>query len=358
MRHWGMRVRECVLLFAVVLIGCLPCFAQANLPSDEKMAAQATPENIQLWLQSKDPRLIAWGAWFASEHNDVAALQTAAATLGGLLLQEPVGALVSNNDTHDAEAIVLDALIQHRVTLSPDLLVYVSRNFPTQAILLGSMLPQSESIKAFSSLWGKNPRFEWVYAAFLAKAPPQWFAAQMLRDSEEVLFIDVTSERDGGWFLGPGSIGYCGDLLEGPRKRFWPPIYAYWIEENQIGNYPFLIDAGGERITFRSGIPGGNPGSCLSEVNGLDDEKRHRLIAEMLGIPDSKMTWQAQRQVSAFNEPDELHKTIGTAVQEETVKLQETVNEFRRRNLITENQAQYSVPRLTVQIRYPPAGMH
>ena len=32
---------------------------------EESMKAQATSANIQTWLESKDPRLIAWGAYFA-----------------------------------------------------------------------------------------------------------------------------------------------------------------------------------------------------------------------------------------------------------------------------------------------------
>jgi len=45
---------------------------------EESMKAQATSANIQTWLESKDPRLIAWGAYFARENNDMAALELAA----------------------------------------------------------------------------------------------------------------------------------------------------------------------------------------------------------------------------------------------------------------------------------------
>src|SRR5579859_5106680 len=40
---------------------------------EESMKAQANPANIEAWLESKDPRLIAWGAYFARENNDTAA---------------------------------------------------------------------------------------------------------------------------------------------------------------------------------------------------------------------------------------------------------------------------------------------
>ena len=72
------------LACSAVLIPISRALAQFPSPNptstqiEESMKAQATSANIQTWLESKDPRLIAWGAYFARENNDTAALDLAA----------------------------------------------------------------------------------------------------------------------------------------------------------------------------------------------------------------------------------------------------------------------------------------
>jgi hypothetical protein len=340
--------------------------ARAQLPSpnptssqiEQSMKAQATSANIQTWLESNDPRLIAWGAYFARENNDTVALKLAAQLVKKSLEQGGPDLLSADRPHHDALSEVLDALIQRRVLLSAELLGYVSRSHPVQTIILLSMLPSADQTENLLQ-WYREARpsgsdhLEYVSAMLLSKSPPAGFAADVLANSEERLVVYIVPTKSMGIGFGEGSgSGGCNDFGIAPPPAGWPEIFSYHLAENDnAGIDPVLVESGGDRIVWQRSTPGHGFRSCGS-VSGLTPETRHHLLAEMLGQRDEAMSWPTQKVVTIARGSDEqVQRDIGAAIQAEQAILLKSVQVFKTRGLITPEEARTVRPKLSVTIR-------
>lgn len=354
------------LACSAVLIPISRALAQFPSPNptstqiEESMKAQATSANIQTWLESKDPRLIAWGAYFAREDNDTAALDLAAQLVKKSLEQGGPDLLSPGGPQYDALSEVLDTLIQRRVLLSADMLGYVSRSHPVQTIILLSMLPSAEQTGNLMQ-WYYGPRphdgsnhLDRVSAMLLSKSPPPGFAANILANSDESLVIYIVPTKNVGVGFGSGSGGgMCGSHgISGPPGG-WPDIPSYHLTENDnAGIDPLLVESGGDRISWQRSTPGHGFRSC-GGVRGLTPETRHHLLAEMLGQRDEAMSWPTQKVVNIAKESDEqVQRDIGATIQAEQAILLKSVQDFQTRGLITPEEARTVLPKLSVTIRY------
>ncbi len=350
--------------FAALVTAISP--AQAQLPSpnptqiEESMKAQATSANVQAWLESKDPRLIAWGAYFARENNDTAALDLAVQLVERSLYQGGPDLLSAGGPQYDALSEILDALIQRRVLLSADMLGYVSRSHPVQTIILLSMLPSTEQTGNLMQ-WYYGPRpddgsnhLDRVSAMLLSKSPPPGFAANILASSEERVIVYIVPTKDVGVGLGSSSGGgTCGSYAISRPAADWPDISSYHFTENDnAGIDPLLVESGGDRISWQRSTPGHGFRSC-GGVRGLTPETRHHLLAEMLGQRDEAMSWPTQKVVNIAKESDEqVQRDIGAMIQAEQAILLKSVQDFQIRGLITLEEARTVLPKLSVTIRY------
>jgi hypothetical protein len=341
--------------------------AQAQFPSsnptpaqvEESMKAQANSVNIQAWLESKDPRLIAWGAYFARENNDPAALQLAAQLVKRSLEQGGPDLLSPGGPQYDALSEVLDALIQRRVLLSADMLGYVSRSHPVQTIILLSMLPSAEQTGNLMQ-WYYGPRpddgsnhLDRVSAMLLSKSPPPGFAANILASSEERLTVYVVPTIATVHGFG-GALGVsCGGYAINRPPGGWPDIPSYHLTENDNADIdPLLVESGGDRIYWQRSTPGHGFRSC-GGVSGLTPKTRHYLLAEMLKQRDEAMSWPTQKVVNIAKESDEqVQRDIGATIQAEQAILLNSVQDFQIRGLITPEEAKTVLPKLSVIIHY------
>ena len=342
-----------------------PAIAQPSSPNqtpaqiEALMRAEATSTNIHAWLESKDPRLIAWGAYFARENDDTDALGIVAQLVKRSLSQGGPGLLSGGEPQNAALSEVLDALIEKRVLLSAEMLSYVSRTHPIQTIILLSMLPSAERRENLMQWYGgarsDGPQaLQRVAAMLLAKSPPPGFAASVLRSSEESLIIHITLPRGGGK-IGFGSRvigGLCADYGPPNPLAGWPELFYYRFHENdRTSADPLLVEAGGDQITWER-APNGRFRSC-GEVEGLTQGTRHHLLAEMLGVRDDAMTWPTQRDVTIDRESDDqLNREIGAAVVAEQAILLTSVQHFQSKALITAEEAKTALPKLSVTIKY------
>lgn len=340
--------------------------AQAQLSSsggapdqpETVMRAQASPANIQAWLESKDPRLIAWGAYFARENNDLTGLATAAQLVRKSLDRGGPELFSEGAPQHDALSEVLDALIQRRVLLSAEMIGYVSRSHPAQAIILLSMLPAAERTENLTQWYygarssdGSN-HLDRVSGMFLSKEPPPGFAANALKHSEERLTIYIVPKL----FMGIRSRiggGGCGSFALYRPPAGWPDIPSYHLTENDNSNVdPLLVEAGGDRIFWQRSIPGRGFRSC-GGVEGLTPTTRHHLLAEMLKQPDKAMSWPEQKAIEIVKKSDEqVQRDIGSTLQKEQEVLLQSVQEFSTRGLITQEEAKTVLPKLSVVLHY------
>ena len=357
-----LRSLACSAVLIPSISRALAQFPSSNPTSsqiEESMKAQATSANIQTWLESKDPRLIAWGAYFARENNDTAALDLAAQLVKRSLVQGGPDLLSPDRPHYDALSEVLDALIQRRVLLSAEFLGYVSRSHPVQTIILLSMLPSAEQTENLMQWYGgARPggpdHLERVSAMFLSKSPPPGFAANILASSEERLVVYVVPTKGMGVGFGGGSGGVCSDFGISRPPVGWPDIPWYHLTQNDnSGIDPLLVESGGDRIFWQRSGPGGSIRTCAGQVTSLTPETRHHLLAEMLGQRDEAMSWPTQKVVNIAKESDEqVQRDIGATIQAEQAILLKSVQDFQTRGFITPEEARTVLPKLSVTIRY------
>lgn len=355
------------LTCAGALIKASSCaLAQLSIPNQSSaqvaasMRVQANSGNIQAWLESKDPRLVAWGAYFARENNDTTALEVAAQLVEKSLYQGGPDLLSGSGPQRAALSEVLDALIEKNVLLSANMLAYLYRLHPVQTIILLSRLPPDKRIGNLQQWYGGGLSegslgLARVAAMLLSKSPPAGFASSILSDSQERLVLHITVPVEGGkigFMSGGTSGGLCTDYWPPNSLANWPELFYYRLHENdRTSADPLLVEAGGDEISWER-VSGDKFRSC-GEVEGLTPETRHHLLAEMLGERDQDMSWRTQKDVTIEKETDDqVKREIGAAILAEHEMLLKCVQDFLSKSLITSEEAMRVVPKLSVQIKY------
>jgi hypothetical protein len=346
---------------ACLIASIAPAVAQFPGPNptteqvEETMRAQASSANIQAWLQSKDPRMIAWGAYFARENNDTAALALAPQILRTAMYQVGIEAHAVGGSQYQAVLEILDTLIEQNVPVPANLLGYLSDAFPVQSAILASRLPATETASLLMQWYLDQETHRGLSrpaAMLLSKSPPPGFAANVLGNSEERLTIYIVPKPGMGFGSGNGVGGICADFLEAPALANWPELFSYRLHENDnTSGDPLLVEAGGDRITWERASPRDGFRSC-SGITGLTPDTRHHLLAEMLAERDSAMSWQTHKDINIARENDQqVQRDIGVAILQEQEILTQSVQDFQTRGLITSAEAKDVRPKLSVTIK-------
>ena len=306
---------------------------------------------IQDWLASSDPRLVAWGAYFARENADDAAVTRMLQLVARWPPsdeRDPMG-----RTRMDSMSAVLDTLVERSEPAPPESLSSIASSFPFQTMILASRLPIAEATPLLLGWYdngdGEDPqRLARVAAMMLAKAPPPGFAASVLAQSRAELYVSVRDE--GGYGAGSGGPA-CGDGVEVPPVKGWPPMFRYSIEENKMETKdPVVIEAGGDRITFNRRLAGSGWGSCFYP-RPLTDETRHHLLREMLGVNSGKMQWKVQEYFSIdWENSDQYLKELAARVALEEAEMYETVEALRAEKLLTKSEYDTVRAKLTVVV--------
>jgi hypothetical protein len=333
----------------------LPLVMASTVPAQQPVISADTPVNSNIlhqWLNSGDPRLIAWAADFARRTHDTSVI----AEMPRLLESGGVSTMANDYeirlDGRKAVLAVLDCLIQENSAVSTRTIRAVATSFPTQAIILIARLPLSDSrgtLREWTSKWSRaDGEQKRIAAMILAKNPDPDFVASVVGDSEEALQIFVIPK---GFGHGGSSDAGCGDSLQSTPSPGWPQIYDYDLVENYegAGSYP-IVDLDNDRISFRRHMEDGPWGSC-NFVQSLDASTRHRLIAYWLGVHGQEVPWQAVESVSiVWKNKIAFHQELGATIDTQHLKLRETVESLRRLGLLTDSQAGTITPKLVVTI--------
>jgi len=211
-----------VLVGELLMSACMMAQAAPNAP------VQVSSEEIAQWLQGGDQRLVAWGAYFAAQHHELAAVSQLDLKIESwqpLPAQEYdahgnyVPRSQEQRERSEVMAQVLDAQIQLNGTVSSQAVEQLGNDFPAQALILFARLPEPERTD-FARLVYKTRRgaaavYDWralthdemvhMAAAILAQHPPDGFTASLLNETSIVLNINVTDEPQQArprWFRG------------------------------------------------------------------------------------------------------------------------------------------------------------
>jgi len=338
--------------------------AAGTQPEAVTTETQASSAEVQRWLAAEDPRLVAWGAYFAGKSGDEARATEM------LRLVERWPGRTDRDSTGPWESAmsmtaILDAFLEMHEAVPADGLVKVAREFPVQAAVLVTRLPAAEATPVLLDWYresgniGQDGALDGdlvrVAAMMLVKAPPPGFAASMLEGMEVRLQVWVT---DPGKWLSGGSTGgsACGDGEMGKPPEGWPPLYEYGWEENAPNRKssapadPVLVEAGGDRITYRRRLAYEGFSSCYG-VRMLNAETRRHLVAEMAGVGPDGLGWNMQNQASVgWRDAAQFQRNFYAVVNAEEGKLRATVDGLVARGAMTKAEAKSSRPRLSVMV--------
>ena len=347
--------------------------------------SKASAVQVKEWLQSSDSRKVAWGAYFASKSDDVINndlyLEIMSKRLA-LWIAPPNPAQVSPNSDGSfplsAQAIsqILNALIEKNQSVPASSLIPIMSTFPVKSLILAARLSENEATPFLQSWYEKrNPPLETrhpspsdqavifaqVAGMLLAKAPPPGFAASVLAESGEKLSFWVAE----GWqprefFSRVGRTGRCDsedqELTLAPwteeELSIWPPAFGYLLLQNAVSPYAgtLLVDAGGERISYRRVSELTRPSSCYG-LEYYSDETRHYILAEMLRIDDKEMPWPAHQDVTYIQGgKEEFLSALTRQIELEESKFRATAKALRERGYLTESEANTIRPKLTVTV--------
>jgi hypothetical protein len=346
-------------------IGCR--LAATLLFASGALAQSRPPVPIEPLLRSNQPRLIALGAWEVVKRADDS--QT------NLLIDlaerwDPAQRGGDNDsDWHDAMTVVLDALIQRKVTVSPAAVQAVSHAFPDQALILITRINPYDAEPILRSWYvatrersrtGVDPSFGSqrllgrIAAMMLARDHPEEIAPSVLADSFEELAVSVT---DRGL---PGSEHCLVDCRQLPPclqetasepQTGWPPVFQYTLEENDP--YPerrtgILIYEAGDTVTWRRVPAEVHQDSCYLPA-ALTTATRHRLLAEMLHVRDVDIPWGPQMNLTlAWNFDNQFLDDLAKRVSGAEDKLKATVQALYAKGFLARGQFDATRPRLAV----------
>lgn len=350
------------LLFALLFMWAGAVQAQQPIITSE---TTVNSDILQQWLNSGDPRLIAWAADFACRTNDAKIVAEMPELLEHWTLPQVMGEGNSQAEQRRAVAAVLDALIQENARVPIPAVAAVAEYFPAQAAILIGRLPLSEARPTLehwtygeSGTWARRTLAR-IASMMLAKDPGSsrvfWngtyvgFVASIVAASEEELQIRVVSVNTQEKATGGGA---CGDSFGRELSPGWPQVYIYYLVENDPrASAPIVIDLDGDRIVSRR-IEENRPGGSCYGVEHPDSSTRHRLIAYWLGVKEKNMSWQPTESYTIiWTDKAAYQRLLGKIIEAHREKLQATAEMLRQRGLLTETEAATMAPTLIVKIQ-------
>jgi len=344
------------------------CYLAATLLLGSWALAQSLPPvSIEPLLRNNDPRLVALGAWEIIQREDDS--QTNSLIDLAEHWDPAQRGVDKEDDWHDAMAVVLDALIQRKATVSPAAVLAVSHTFPDQALILVTLMNPNDAEPILRS-WYLSARVRSrasldqnadnhrllgrIAAMMLARDHPDVIAASVLADSLEEMAVSVNSVGGGGFqhcLVNCKIHPPCPQETMSEPQVGWPPVFQYTLE----GNDPYierkngmLIYEDGDTITWRRALAPIHQDACFSPAP-LASATRHLLLAEMLHVRDQDIPWGPEMYLTLdWNSDDQFLHDLTEQVSGEEYKLKSTVQALFAKGLITQSQLDTIRPRLTV----------
>jgi hypothetical protein len=327
--------------------------------------------------------MIAWGAYFASKNEDSMNEQAYATLMVNRMARwvPPATDVLDSDDpvriSRFAMSEILYALIEKDEQVPVLSLEPMVGEFPVEALILAARLP-SEQVNPFLQKWyeernqtrkfasnaeearqGRAAEFALFAGMLLANAPPPGFAATVLGESNEKLSFWVA---DGMWEKsiwqgGPSDRCTASDenlFPAGALPEFlqrWPPLFQYQLQQNTaVAEQPLLVDAGGERISYRRLSKWVRPGDCTAP-RILPDDMRHHILAEMLGLSDAEMVWPADQLVIYLQGSKQAFlPALKSQIEAEESKFRATIQALHAKGYLTQSEADMVRPRLSVVV--------
>lgn len=309
------------------------------------------------WLQSHDPRQIAWGAWLARVDHQKGLVPLL--TQRVVEYTSPGHILVSANDTgrHDALLAVLDALIDLGVMLPPEEARELFPEFAAQSVILLVRSADDAQQPLLDIFDHSRANWTWLAAGnVLLKYRAAGFAARLLSKFTQHMTVSVFDRGFGGGAGGGSS--ECGFSLRQP-KTGWPPVGLYHLTQfpERIPWLTTTFLVGGPTMVYYWRLETGNYDNPPDDPGRCDDGDRDRYRAQYLAkllefsfpqipldsYPEIIIEWQSENQ---------FRQRVLMAVEEQRDNFRRAVERLQGlgRLLMVEEAASLQ-PRLEIVIR-------
>jgi hypothetical protein len=344
--------------YALILTVCLLWAGWGELHAQEISHNTPTSEaQLQDWLESGNPRLIAWAATLARERQDTVFIARLSDWLHRSELITDYGYAPNQKDRRAYDA-VLDALIRgdENTEVDPLDLESLARVFPAQAFVLVNRLSSDKQLPVLKE-WFSVANLSIAHsgiAHLAAMRLAQWptpvpgFAARILTQSEEQLTIVLQSSQNRLSGVGTGG---CGDSMARQPEPGWPVVYLPMVEEgpNSFSGIP-LIALDDDRVSYRW-VEENSPGGSCAGLTGLDQVARHRILAHWLGVRESAMAWPVKTsETIVWSNKKAFEATLGSIVNKQQDAFFATVNALTRQGFLSRDEAKYARPNLNVRL--------
>jgi len=350
------------------LLPLLFLFSAALLTHAQTVPTHATADDIDHWLRSGDPRMVAWGATFAASTADKDELPVLASLAENYQpTAQPydsrgnyISRTLEQKQRLDSMQCVLDALIQLHASVPYEAIAAVFPDFSAQALILFATMPEPERSQRAAEIYAtRDPSdkpFDWhqathqqivhMAAAILALKPPPGFTATLFQESAVTLKISVTDENKG---FGTGFGGGCGDSFEIPPARGWPQSYNYVVEQHwkSEGSVKGLLIPGDPAITSRRAITN----SSCSWLRGFTSVERLQLAQQEAGLSgNSFVASSLQSDTVHYEGPADYLSALSDTIDRHRQLFRDLAKTLAARTFLTPAEAASAMPAFIVEI--------
>jgi hypothetical protein len=346
------------------LIGALTaflCIVASALAQNPQITSETNVDSglLHTWLQSGDPRLVAWAADFARRRHDVSLI----AEIPNVIQRWPAAAIDETYEkrvaSRRAVLALLDALIQEHAEVSIELIQSLANGFPAQSMVLIDRLPRERTSSmlmnwAFSNDFGGaivGTRAQ-AAAMLLALNPDPNLAYHIVEGLVQHVTVHVSRQRMG---FGGGVTSSCGDSFAVSRLPGWPIVYDYQLVERKHepgskggGTIP-VVEIGDHAVEVERIEETGGRGGCWNYEP--DASFRHELLAYWLGVKPLEMPWQPEESYNVlWTTKSAYERELGSILETSRGKMLDTLQQLKTRHLFDERMSHGRFPQMSVSV--------
>jgi hypothetical protein len=245
--------------------------AQPQVPGSIDAMVWPSPLPIPTYTDP-DVRELAWIAWTAGRDRVHSAQP---------MLERMVAKGLDGDPSSPPVDFALDALIQLRARLAPDLLARIAEHRVVEGLILLSYLDDGTGDDVLLATLGRHTSYEWFAAAnLLLRRRAPGFAASLLEGLRLQARVTVSPIGAAGWGSGVGVGGNaCGGMSQHPGMPPWPSY--------DLTHHPddVVLAAGPTPVHYRRRVSAAGFGPDVdSEVIGARTARdRLRYVAALTG---------------------------------------------------------------------------
>ena len=352
-----MRMR--MLMFLLCLVS-KTMLTQVPVVEPATYGSYASDALVQQWLESSDPRLVAWAGAFVLQQQQAGMVPRLVDRMTHW--RAPTESKSVGLGWPYAQAVLLDTILQMDGTVPAKVLDRLEDSASTQRFLLLARLPWTEALPVWESMYHPERRdARWdairVSAQMLARQPPPGFAAQLLASVAVRGHIIVRAPASGPGMdrFGDGS---CGSSLSRDTSR-WPPVGSYLLHDPLGDGSPppsdwkIFIEAPDPIYVQRLVGPGLIQAPCGQGLRPLNDALRSHLVGILLaGTPVSPFP-EKEQEVNILlpglaNDRQKYRAQVTDWVETQEANFAWIAGALTARSLMTEEERQASVLHITM----------